>query len=262
MNSINNSDGQLFYSKIGSGKEVLLCFHGFGQNNDFFSLWGKSLGEKYTIYAFDLFYHGKSDRNNQVLSHETWKSYIQEFLEKESIHQFSVFGFSLGGRFAISTSLTFHQQVNQLILAAPDGVVNIIWFRIATSPLFKYIFKFFVENTERLFSVVRFFEKLKLIHPYTVKFIELELKEKENGKRVYQSWNAFKNLSYPKKELIRKMNQANFRKTVFLGTRDEIVRPKKIMPILEEIGSKVFLLKKKHHQVVFDDKLNEFMISL
>lgn len=258
MKHIKNKDGYLFYIKYGNGKNALLCFHGFGQNNKLFSKWSEFLGKDYAIYAFDLFYHGKSTRISNVLTHEIWKTYIDDFLKKEQIQRFIVFGFSLGGRFAINTALTFPKQTKQLILAAPDGVINIIWFKLATSPLLKGFFSFFMKNTERLFPIVNLLENLKVIDTYTAKFIQLELKENGSGKQVFKSWNAFKDLSFPRKKLIKKMNQMSFPKSIFLGTKDEIIKSKVILPTLNQINDcNIIMVRKKHHQIIRDDFLVE-----
>ena len=44
--------------KFGKGDDVLLAFHGYGQDSSWFEHLEELLGDKYTILAFDLAFHG------------------------------------------------------------------------------------------------------------------------------------------------------------------------------------------------------------
>ena len=69
---------KLHYHKLGSGPHVLLAFHGIGQEGiSCFGTFEKHLGSYYTIYAFDLFFHGKSNASDeQLITKESWAKLI------------------------------------------------------------------------------------------------------------------------------------------------------------------------------------------
>jgi pimeloyl-ACP methyl ester carboxylesterase len=46
------------YRIYGAGPELMLAFHGFGREGSEFIQLAQFIGNRYTIYAFDLFYHG------------------------------------------------------------------------------------------------------------------------------------------------------------------------------------------------------------
>ena len=51
---------ELYYYREGDGNKVILLFHGFGQDHKAFDSWIDVLESDYTIFAFDLFFHGNS----------------------------------------------------------------------------------------------------------------------------------------------------------------------------------------------------------
>lgn len=251
MTHIQTQNGQLHYFKHPGGNKILLAFHGFGQNNKIFSDWIDLVKKEYTVYAFDLFYHGKSIRPYKKLMKEEWSEYLNAFLVKENINFFSVVGFSLGGRFAIATSLIFEKQTEELILIAPDGIFLTKWFKLATHPSIKWLFKYLMLNPEKLDKLINLNDRYKIVSPYLGDFVRKEMGEADNRKRVYISWNYFKSLGYSKKQLFFLFNKYSFKRRIILGSKDHIIRPKQILPIIHKMGEfKVDILPLKHHQLI------------
>lgn len=251
MTSIQSEKGQLFYSKLGAGNKILLAFHGFGQDNKIFDSWVQIIGDAYTIFAFDLFYHGNSIRDHSKLSKHEWASYLNTFLEQEQIDQFSIVGFSLGGRFAISSALSFPNRTDELILIAPDGIFLTIWFKLATNPSIRWLFKYLMLNPEKLDKLIRLNDRYKLVSPYLGDFVRKEMGDAANRKRVYISWNYFKSLGYSKKRLIRLFSDASFKRRVILGDMDHVIKPNKILPLIQQMGNfQIDILPMKHHQLI------------
>ncbi|SNT30168.1 Pimeloyl-ACP methyl ester carboxylesterase [Ekhidna lutea] len=251
MTKVESTNGQLHYSIYPGGERILLAFHGFGQDNKIFESWSKTLGDDYTIYAFDIFYHGKSSRDYGNLTKNEWAQYLQKFLQNENIKEFTIVGFSLGGRFAISSALSFPTQTQELILIAPDGVFLTIWFKLATNPSTRWLFKYFMLNPKKLEQLLRFNDKYKIVSSYLRDFVQKELGNPENRKRVYISWNHFKTLGYGKKQLAKEFKTAQFKRRIILGEKDHIIKPAKILPIIKTMGEfEVDILPMKHHQLV------------
>ena len=72
----------LNFSVLGSGKQVLLMFHGFGQDHTAFHAIEKPLAEQYTLYQFDLYFHGNSTWGDgeKPLEKSYWHEMLQTFL--------------------------------------------------------------------------------------------------------------------------------------------------------------------------------------
>lgn len=244
----------LAYEKIGQGSEILFAFHGFGQDKTFFRSWEKKLGNRYTIYAIDLFYHGGSTRPIKKLTKKEWARHFEKVLLENQIKSFSLLGYSLGGRFAISSALSFPERTNELILIAPDGIFLTIWFKLATTPLIRQVFKYVVMNPDKLEKWARFNEKTRLSNTYISDFVRKEMGTPENKKRVYISWNAFKSLGYKKGKLIALFQKHSFKRRIILGSKDYVIKLNGIRPIIEKMGKfEINVLEKKHHQLLDED---------
>lgn len=251
MTKVELANGQLVYTKYGSGAEILIAFHGFGQDKNIFESWKPVLSDKYTIYAIDIFYHGDSTRSMGKLSKKEWEKIFTRFLVRENIQRFSLLGYSLGGRFAIASSLALPDRVNELILIAPDGVLLTIWFKLATNRSIKWLFKYVMLRPDKLEKLVALNDKYRLVSPYLGDFVRKELGDEFNRKRVYVSWNHFKSLGYSKRELSRHFRKHTFQRYIILGSKDHIIKPAKILPIIKKMGDfKVDILPLKHHQLV------------
>lgn len=251
MTKVKIPSGQLVYTKYGNGSKVLIAFHGFGQDKNIFGSWAETLSGRYTLYAIDIFYHGESFRDYGKLSKKEWQTYLEALLEKEKIEKFSVLGYSLGGRFAIASTLAYPHKIDELILISPDGIFLTIWFKLVTNSSIKWLFKYLMLRPNKLEQLVSFNEKYKLVSPYLGDFIKKELGDDANRKRVYISWNHFKSLGYSKNQLSRHFKKYSFKRRIILGSKDQIIKPEKILPIIKKMGDfKVDILPLKHHQLV------------
>src|SRR5690606_34373299 len=116
------------------GPKTLLAFHGIGQTGaGCFRPFGVLLGGHFTVYAFDLPFHGESrthfDQKRWLTGDAPilpveWREYLSSFLQTQNIGKFSVAGFSLGGRFALATMGLFPERIEKAFLIAPDGLVD------------------------------------------------------------------------------------------------------------------------------------------
>ncbi|MEP1097559.1 MAG: alpha/beta hydrolase [Cyclobacteriaceae bacterium] len=246
--------GHLIHVQYGHGSRILFAFHGFGQDKSFFKAWEKKLGKWYTIYAFDLFYHGESTRPRGKLSKAEWKEYLSEVIEKNHIESFSILGYSLGGRFAIATALSFPGITKELILIAPDGVFLTLWFKLATTPGTKLMFKYLMSHPDKLEKLIRFNKRVRIVNQYIADFMRKEMGTSESRKRIYTSWNHFKSLGYKRGKLIAMFRQHTFKRRIILGKKDYVINPQGILPIIDKMGNfEVHILDKKHHQLLDDE---------
>jgi pimeloyl-ACP methyl ester carboxylesterase len=250
MNTNHLPAYHLAYSVFGSGPKILFLFHGFGQDKKIFAPWAETLGEAYTLYAVDLFYHGESQREERPLNKAEWTAIFGDFLTTHGIDRFSVAGFSLGGRFAIATAIAFPDRIDSLTLIAPDAVYKTPWFRMATSWELRWLFKYYMTRPGRLERLIRNARSIRVISKYMADFVQKELGTQANRRRVYISWNHFKPLGYTGRQLCRQFASAPFTRHIILGTKDIVIPPSKILPILRGSGFRVTLLDLKHHQLV------------
>ncbi|GAB3952660.1 hypothetical protein GCM10028805_34980 [Spirosoma harenae] len=241
------------YQKIGAGPNVLLAFHGFGQTNRVFESLESSLGDQFTIFALDLFFHGDSSyQSNQLLTKADWQRFIAAFLREKNVNRFSLMGFSLGGRFALSTVEGFADRVDQLILIAPDGITRNIWYRIATgSRPGRLLFRYMLRHLSMLNKLGQGLAWIGLLNRTIVRFAELSLGTPEQRERVYQSWTLFR-LIQPDLSLISKQLTTHLVWTrFFTGAFDRIVPGSYILPLTKRLPHfELTILQTGHNRLI------------
>ncbi len=157
-------DSKLHYEKSGTGSQVLLAFHGFGQDKSYFDELIKIWSDTYTIYTFDIYFHGESfwpNGKERPLTKADWQAIIKAFVIQEDITRFSLVGFSMGGKFVLATLENFADHVNEVTLIAPDGIKTSFWYSLATYPLFfRKIFENIIHQPKPYYCSTKDLKKL------------------------------------------------------------------------------------------------------
>lgn len=123
--------GSVHYHEYGSGQHLLFAFHGYGMSGEQFSVLQQSLMQHYRIIGFDHFFHGASalyEVNEATvlagMQPAFLKAYINTWFEKFGQQRFSLLGYSIGANMVLYLTEQFADQVDNVILMAPDGLVR------------------------------------------------------------------------------------------------------------------------------------------
>lgn len=225
---MNEPTPELFYTKLGNGKDVLLLFHGFGQDNTAFTPLARSLSHRYTCYIFDLYFHGKSKwaHNEQPLEKKEWRVILQRFLHENQIDSFSLLGYSMGGKFVLATLEAFADKVNKVFLLAPDGVKTNFWYRLATYPVvLRRLFRSMIDHPHRFISISKTLHRMGIIDKSILRFAEHQMNTTEKRERVYYSWVVFRKLRFNITSLATLVNQHAIPVTIIVGKYDKVITP-------------------------------------
>lgn len=228
----------LHYYRFGTGKKIVLAFHGFGQNGMVFQPMALAK-ESCTFYAFDLFFHGKSHWHNrdQPVSKEDWCKLMEAFLHEKAIRRFSLAGFSMGAKFALATLEAFPARVEELILIAPDGIKTNFWYSLATYPiLFRPYFKSLITKPATFFRLLAFMKKLPLLDKGIIKFAAHQMNAEEKRKRVYYSWTAFRKLKFDMPGIVTIIHSHHVQLSVYLGVSDKLITRKSLKSLLNRVN--------------------------
>ena len=113
----------LEYEIIGNGEKAMFAFHGFSSSSSMFGVLEPSLGKNYTIYSFNLPYHGKSTIDAETTIHGIdtlqLQKYFKSFLWHIHHSYFSLLGYSIGGKLALKLIELFPNEVQHIFLFAP-----------------------------------------------------------------------------------------------------------------------------------------------
>lgn len=245
---------QIHYHKYGKGDKTLLAFHGFGQSGSDFEPLADVLAKEYTIYSFDLFYHGKSFWNelDTPMTKVFWKNFILDFIRTHHIENFSLCGFSLGGKFVLATLEAHPERIEKVMLLAPDGIKTNTWYSLATYPvLFKNYFKSMIVKPHRFFNLINLVKKAGLVEKGILKFASSQMNTRKKRRRVYYAWVVFKELSFSMKKIGGLINQHRIDMHMFLGTHDKIITKKGMRKLLRYVQDyKLHIAESGHNKLI------------
>lgn len=253
MGFVDYQNCRLHYNRIGTGKQILLLFHGFGQHHKAFDLLTENLAHTHTLFAFDLFFHGESQwPDERPLEKEIWKDIMAQFFGQNNIDRFSVLGFSMGGKFALATVELFPDLVSRLILLAPDGIKTSFWYSLATYPIaLRSWFKSMILKPGRLQGLLIFLRTLRLVDAGLLRFAEFQMNTQEKRERVYYSWVVFRHLKFDLKKIAQLILEHRIPFTLLIGRYDKIITSQNMNRILRYLPDvKVTLVESGHNRII------------
>jgi pimeloyl-ACP methyl ester carboxylesterase len=244
----------LFYVRHGHGDKVMLLFHGFGQDHKVFKTIVDHLSTDYTCYSFDLYFHGSSTwvSDQNALTKKQWAQTIEAFLKKNNISNFSLLGYSLGGKFVMATLEAFPERIKELILIAPDGIKISFWYILATRPLLlRNIFKSMINHPGRFETISKIIQSLGLLDKSALRFAETQMDTIEKRKKVYHSWVVFRQFRFEMKNIANLINSNKIRLLVIVGKYDKVIKAKSMNRLLQYVDQyELELLDAGHNQLL------------
>lgn len=250
----NFEGARLGYNKSGTGRSALLAFHGFGQDHTSFYAINEALAEHYTIYSFDLFFHGKSEWpfGDHPLTKNQWNRIITRFLSDQDINRFSLMGYSLGGKFVLATLETLSPRVDSVFFLAPDGIQLNFWYRLATGtrPM-RALLKSIIDRPGLFTGTARWATRIGLVDKGIARFANTQMDSTEKRQQVYLSWVVFRWLAFNMKHIARLINARPIDTRFFIGRFDKMITEKTIAPLhLKLKNSKLKILESGHTALI------------
>ena len=242
------------YTKWGSGNNILFCFHGYSHSRSFFEPLVSPLADNYTVYSFDLFFHG--DSNLYIEGCPLEKSDIEElfnpFLVNLQIDKFTVLGFSIGSRFALSLCELFPHKIHKLILLAPDAIKENFWFKLSTgSSVARRFFKNIIDAKMVYSYMPHLAKRMRWIDEKVYRFAITQLDTKSKREKVYHSWLAFRKLVFDKKGLIKLFKGNQIKVFFIMGKYDYVIKPFPVIRFCKSAGiCKHYMVPATHGKIL------------
>jgi pimeloyl-ACP methyl ester carboxylesterase len=250
----------LSYHTFGKGKNILLAFHGIGQDGKSCYLPFLSFADthNYTIYAFDLPFHGRATHyltgwtEDTILTKSLWQTMLSDFLTTRQITRFSVCGFSLGGRFALLTLETFPHCIDNLWLIAPDGISQHPLYILATRwSATRWLFKWLISSSFLIQKIGGGLGKISIINKSNIRFATLMLNTSAKQQLIYRSWTAFRSLTFSINNLAKLLHQYKINTLIFVGKSDALLSPKAVLPLASQLPkNNLVILDSGHTRLV------------
>lgn len=231
----------LHYHVFGSGSIPIIAFHGFSRTANDYALYENYLHKKYTVYAVDLFYHGKSKldgRKIRSFSKVQLKNLFEDFITHLSLNKFQVLGYSMGGRLALFITEQFPDQTEHLYLLAPDGLKTNFWnWWVTNTKTGKNLYGFTIYHPQWVNLVTSAGKKLKILPEKMDKFVNLNFATKGMRLRIYRVWKLYKYIVFQQANLATTIVENNIKVDIVIGKKDPVVAPKLCKEFHDKIGS-------------------------
>jgi len=237
---------QLHYLQWGKGSQLLVAFHGYGNDAAVFEPLIPLLSDSYTIVSFDLPHHGKSAWTPGVALTEQWLTELIEALKATyDVSKVSLLGFSMGGRVCLSIVSRMPKSVARLVLIAPDGLtVNFYYYFFTNTYFGKKIFRHMLENPKPYFRIMNWLRDRNLVDSSRHKFAMHYLHTEESRRLLLRVWTDMSAIM-PNPDRARMMiRMYSVPVTLFMGVHDKIMAP--------ALGRKFVSGLKTAHLVILD----------
>lgn len=226
INSVSTANFCLPYHTYGDGPELLLCFHGYSRNGTDFSIFRTELGKRYTIIAFDFFYHGvnQPEKVPGVFTPSDLCIIVEKILWEYKKVKCSLMGFSMGGRLVLGLIHKLPHRIHEIFLLAPDGLKSSPLQQIFTMhTIGKTAAEYFLNKPEHGTRLIKLAHRMKIITDRQQQFMLSHIESFDDRQKVLNIWRILKGYD-PKVNLIRHyLKTRPIRTEVFFGINDRII---------------------------------------
>lgn len=241
---LSSQEYTLPYREFGQGPELLLAFHGYGNSSSDFLPYAATLGEQYTIIAFDFFYHGphglSPEQQLPPLQGAQLARMIEKLLWEKKKVKCSMLGYSQGGRIVLGQIHHLPHRVETLVIIAPDGLhrnaLRDFIGRTATGRLLGRLLL-------HLPGVIRFTTALLKvsgkINAKQAAFYTLQTRQKANRYRIYHTWILLSSYHIHRDLIRHYMATRPIRLEMVMGKYDAIIPPDRARRFLRKMKGAV-----------------------
>lgn len=228
MPYISTGKEQLHYVQSGTGKRVLLAFHGFGETSSRFLVFNPELSAGYTILAFDLPHHGDSIWPNGVrLDADGLRQLIENVKQKFAVSVVSLMGYSIGGRVCLSIIATVPDSIEQVLLLATDGLsLNYNYLFLTRTFAGRSFFKIMLGAPRMAHSIARALHGLRVISPTRFRLVVGATDTNAKRVQLYNGWYSLSSLAVAPEKLRSVINTHAIPVVVIMGKYDKVLPPR------------------------------------
>lgn len=246
-------DESVFVHEIGLGKQLLFAFHGYGLDGKVFEQY-QDIFKDFTIIAIDLPFHGATNWKGAYLTMEHLEALIHHYCQAWQVSQYSLMGYSLGGKISMNIVQNFPKAVERLILLAPDGLEHNKLFDFATkSRSGKKLFRYAIRKPKYFISTIEVLEKIKLIPEKNKNFYLQQLNNRQIRVSLYKIWNSFNHLRHDIPLAINYINEYSIPLLLIMGKRDKLIKIDIGEAFAKRIKHIQFIMLNKGHQLLDQD---------
>ncbi|GAA4310571.1 hypothetical protein GCM10023143_19110 [Compostibacter hankyongensis] len=247
-------ENRLYCCSYGSGTRLLLALHGFAEDAAVFSCLEPCLGTDYTIVAPDLPFHGQTRWSEKYFTPADLAELASALLKRYGCREFSLLGYSMGGRLALSLAGLRMESIRELILLAPDGIKNNPWHLfVIKSRLGNQLLHKMVSHPTLFFRLLETGRKLRLLSEGFYRFIFYQMETAQKRLLVYRVWTAMKTMLPDIGQLRREIRRCGTSVWLLFGRYDRVIPPAVGEKLARGLPQCRCLVLEKGHQLLAPD---------
>ena len=233
----------LHYYRFGKGPKSMLCFHGLGMHGKQFTVLEKELGDEYTFYGFDLFFHKETVLNNNDLSlikkgisKADLTALFVDFCMQEQIQRFSIMSYSMGTFYAAALMQYIPNRIEEAFMIAPTilKTPRVLDF-LANNTLANLFFEKLLLSENGLKALLKTCLKLRVVDKNNYEILYREIATAQLRFNFYANVTYLKHLDVHYRQLADSINSAGIACYFIFGVRDKSIPPRtagKLLPML------------------------------
>ncbi|RBL93756.1 alpha/beta fold hydrolase [Chitinophaga flava] len=243
---------QFHGTSSGTGPQLLICLHGFGESAAHFAPLAAGLGDMFTIVALDMPLHGETKWNEERPFEKTdLEAIIQLVLERQGKERFSLLGYSMGGRLALCLVEIMASRIDHLIMLAADGLRNNPWHMFVTqTSVGNKLFKYNTDHPQLFFALLKGWRKLGLLNQSVYKFALHRMDKTEKRLQVYNVWTTMRRMMPDKKKCKQLLARYNVLTLLIFGKYDRVIPPVLGTRFMDGSFTCKMLVLEKGHQLI------------
>ncbi|MFK7922170.1 MAG: alpha/beta fold hydrolase [Bacteroidia bacterium] len=180
---IDLPQARLALLEAGEGSNVLLCLHGYEQRKELFLPLFEQIPTGWQIVLLDLPLYGQTQWYDyqQTMTADFLADFWAAFAERYAGSRLHLFGFSMGGKVALSLQSSVRRGALSVSLMAPDGIRSNFWHRVISSPLGLRLNDWLDRHPQWVLTPSTCLRKLRLLDPLSYRVVKLSY-ETEAGR--------------------------------------------------------------------------------
>jgi pimeloyl-ACP methyl ester carboxylesterase len=235
----------------GTGQHLLIALHSFADRARVFSVLERSLGERYTVVAFDLPFHGQTEWPYETFDKSDMLQIIEQIRLRVGRERLSLMGFSFGARIAQGLLADVLPRLERLFLLAPDGIrTQGMWWAVHTPLWLRRRFRRWVQHPAGWLCAVGWGQRLGLVSPLVAQFLRFNLARPERRQRVFGCWLALDSF-YVRRHTLRALwANSGVPIVVFLGATDETIHRRAVQELARGLPNVQVIYVNGGHRMV------------
>lgn len=219
----------MHYYKFGNGAKKMLCFHGYGMHGRQFKVLEEILGNRYTFYGFDLFFHKETRLKDQSLgavkkgiSKQDLGTLFLSFCEKLGIEDFSLIAYSMGSHYATTLVEEIPEKINEVFFAAPSSLKpgKIITF-LSTNKIGNKLLERLALSDNGMISFLSVLKRIRVVDQESHDILLKEVATAELRFTFYACTSYMRFLNLDAQKFIDNLNQHQIKSIFIFGERDK-----------------------------------------